>query len=90
MSFRLGYYSEKKDKKVGLSSGTAAKKAGLTWGYGANIPVQKLTENRIPFDVEVNFITANLIDELNPQISHPPVFSDDQFLFAVGINIKMM
>lgn len=87
--FRIGYYSEKRAGNGEDSIGTAPRKSGMTWGYGALIPLRRLTEGKVPFDAEVNFVTGNLMDELNPNISHPSVFSDDQFLFGVGINLKM-
>lgn len=87
--FRLGYYSEKRGGDGEISSGTDPRKSGITWGYGALIPLRRLTDSKVPFDAEINFVTGNLMDELNPNISHPSVFNDDQFLFGVGINLKM-
>jgi hypothetical protein len=88
LSFRFGYYSKKLLVGEG-TSGTRARRSGLTWGYGADIPLDLLGLKNSPFDLEINFITGNLMDELNDQVTHPSVFSDDKFLFAMGINLKM-
>ena len=87
--FRLGYYTEKRAEGDGRTLGTAPRKSGITWGYGALIPLRKLTDGKVPFDAEINLVTGNLMDELNPNVSQPSVFDDDQFLFGVGINLKM-
>lgn len=93
LALRIGYYSEKRgvDVDPGNIAMTTDRKKGLTWGFGANIPLQRLTGGKIPLDLEANFVTSRMMNELEDRYEGnriPSVFSDKRFLFCGGLNIR--
>lgn len=92
LAFRIGYYNESRGTDVdeGERAMTSSSKRGFTWGFGANIPVQRLTGGKIPIDVEANFVTSKMMHELEDRYETlvPKVFGDNRFLFCGGLNIR--
>ncbi len=92
LALRIGYYSEYRGTDVdpGQISITNNRKQGFTWGFSANIPLQRLTEGKVPVDVEANFITSRMMNELDNRYENriPSVFGDKRFLFCAGVNIR--
>jgi hypothetical protein len=91
IAFRIGYYTEDREDKSsdpGDIVVTTNNKSGFTWGFGANIPVQRLTKGKIPVDVEANFVTSKMMNELNEKYYLPSEFKDKRFQFCAGLNIR--
>ncbi|TBN03904.1 hypothetical protein EYD45_07730 [Hyunsoonleella flava] len=92
LALRLGYYNETRptgDKPDGGFWATGRKK-GLTWGFGVNLPVNRLTNGKLPFNSEVNFVTSRILDDYADNFTPPSYFTDRTFLFSVGINLKFV
>ncbi len=92
IALRLGYYREKRpvgdDKREGIWA--TGHKKGLTWGFGVNLPLNKLTNGSIPFNSEVNFVTSKILDNYSENYTPPSYFTDRTFLFSMGINLKFV
>lgn len=92
LSLRMGYYGESRSDSgsPGDIVVTNARKHGFTWGFGANIPLQRLTDGKVPVDVEANFVTSRMMNELDNRYENniPSVFGDKRFLFCAGLNIR--
>lgn len=92
LALRIGYYTEDRgiDVDPGERAMTSDRKQGFTWGFGANIPLQRLTAGKIPLDVEANFVTSRMMNELEDRYESlvPSVFGDKRLLFCAGLNIR--
>lgn len=92
IAFRLGYYREKRpvgdDKYEGIWA--TGHKKGITWGFGANLPLYRLTNGSIPFNSEINFVTSKILDTYADNYTPPSYFTDRTFLFSIGINLKFI
>lgn len=90
LAMRVGYFSE-----TGPSGNTnegnlwvTGNRSGFTWGYGTLIPTHQLTEGKMPFDLEVNIITAKQLSSLNTDnYTHQNIFTDNTFQFSFGVNL---
>lgn len=91
LALRLGYYTEKRadsDDDPGILA-TTDNKSGFTWGFGGNIPLQRLTGGKVPFDIEANFVTSKMMNELHDdRYNLPGGFRDKRFQFCAGLNIR--
>jgi len=91
IAFRLGYYFEKRpqqEKEDGGFWGTT-NKAGLTFGYGVKVPVNELTGDKVPFDVDIDMVTFKVLNELNTKnYTQPAYFQGNNFLFAFGLKLR--
>jgi hypothetical protein len=92
IAFRLGYYFEKRPTEFYEGTHWVTKnKQGLTFGYGVKVPVNKMTQNRIPFNVDVDLVTFKVLNELNTKnYTHPEIFKKNKFLFAFGLKLKWL
>ncbi|GGD18719.1 hypothetical protein GCM10011368_20800 [Hyunsoonleella pacifica] len=94
LAFRLGYYFENRPasgpKEVGEGAWVTDNKRGLTWGFGANLPLNAWTKGKLPFNSEVNFVTSKVLNEYGNSFTVPQYFLDRSFLFSVGINLKFV
>jgi hypothetical protein len=92
IALRLGYYREKRPIGNDKSSGIWAtdQKKGLTWGFGVNLPLNRLTNGKLPFNSEINFVTSKILDKYADNYTPPAYFTDRTFLFSVGINLKFV
>ena len=90
IAFRLGYYFEKRPNEFWQGNHwVTTNKQGLTFGYGVKVPVNKLTQNKVPFDVDVDLVTFKVLNELNKKnYTHPEIFTSNNFLFAFGLKLK--
>lgn len=91
VAFRLGYYFEKRPEgfEDDGSFWATTNKKGLTFGYGVKIPVNELTDDKIPFDVDVDIVTFKVLNELNTEnYTHPEYFRNNNFLFAFGLKLR--
>lgn len=92
IALRLGYYREKRpvgDDKLSGFWATGHKK-GLTWGFGINLPLNRLTNGSLPFNSEVNFVTSKILDTYADNYTPPAYFTDRTFLFSIGVNLKFV
>ena len=90
IALRMGYYFENRpsgNKEDGGYWVTNDKK-GFTWGFGVNVPWNRLSNGNIPFNAEINFVTSRLLNEYDKNITVPSYFTDRNFLFSVGVNLK--
>lgn len=90
ISLRLGFYNEKGPSGIQEDGDiwVTGNRKGFTWGYGAKIPTHELTQKKLPFDVEVNFVTSSLVSALDNEIyTHPRFFTDNNFQFCFGLNL---
>jgi hypothetical protein len=90
VAFRLGYFTEKGPSGSQEDGGlwVTGNRSGFTWGYGTLIPTYQLTEGKMPFDIEVDFITGKQLSSLNEEIyTHPNVFTENTFQFSFGLNL---
>ena len=90
IAVRMGYFTEKGPTGIDDDGDiwVTGNRAGFSWGYGTLIPANQLTDGKMPFDIEVNFVTGKKITSLNEKIySHPGIFADDTFQFAFGLNL---
>lgn len=93
IALRLGYYFEKRPKMQKYDGGfwATTDKKGLTFGYGVKLPVNKLTDNKIPLDADLDFVTFRVLNELNTKnYTHHSVFRDNNFLFAFGLKLRLV
>lgn len=93
IAFRLGYYFEKRPEGQEDNEGgdfwVTKNKAGLTFGYGVKVPLNELTDDKIPFDVDVDMVTFRVLNELNTKnYTHPAVFTGNNFLFSFGLKLR--
>jgi len=90
IAFRLGYYFEKRPNEFWEGNHwVTTNKQGLTFGYGVKVPVNKITQNKVPFDVDVDLVTFKVLNELNKKnYTHPEIFTSNNFLFAFGLKLK--
>jgi len=90
--FRMGYYNEQRPSGQEPGEGTwlTDNKRGFTWGYGALIPTHDISKGSLPFNTEVNFVTSSLLNVYSDNITVPSYFTDDNFLFAFGLNLKFV
>ncbi len=92
IALRLGYYREKRpvgdDKLEGIWA--TGHKKGITWGFGVNLPLNRLTNGSLPFNSEINFVTSRILDTYADNYTPPAYFTDRTFLFSVGINLKFV
>ena len=91
IAFRLGYYFEKRPERYEDNEDfwATTNKKGLTFGYGVKLPVKKLTNDKIPFNVDVDMVTFKVLNELNTKnYTPPPIFTGHNFLFALGVKLK--
>lgn len=90
VAFRLGYFTEKgpSGRQEDGELWVTGNRSGFTWGYGTLIPTYQLTEGKMPFDIEVDFITGKQLSSLNEEIyTHPNVFTENTFQFSFGLNL---
>ncbi|MDG1279120.1 MAG: hypothetical protein P8O16_17705 [Algoriphagus sp.] len=90
LAVRLGYFNEKgpSGTKDTGELWVTGNRAGFTWGYGTLIPTNQLTGGKMPFDIQVDFITAKQLSSLNEEIyTHPNVFTENTFQFSFGLNL---
>lgn len=91
LAFRMGYYSETgpSGRQADGDLWVTGNRSGFTWGYGTLVPTNQLTQGKLPFDLEVNFITAKQLSSLNTEIyTHPSIFTDgNTFQFSFGLNL---
>jgi hypothetical protein len=89
LAFRLGYYYETRpgDVDPGQRLVTEDKKRGFTWGLGANLPLQRLTAGKMPFDIEVNIVSQRMMNEVIDERALGDI-KDRRFQFCMGLNIK--
>lgn len=92
IAFRLGYYNETRPTGNTSNGGfwATGRKKGITWGFGANLPLNRLTNGSLPFNTEVNFVTSKILDDYADNFTPPAYFTDRTFLFSVGINLKFI
>ncbi|MFD1616060.1 hypothetical protein [Gelatiniphilus marinus] len=92
IAIRMGYYNEKRPNgpKSGGGTWVTDNKKGFTWGFGAKLPLNRLTNGKLPFNSEVNFVTSKLLNEYGNNYTQPSYFTDRNFLFSVGINLKFV
>lgn len=92
IALRMGYYNEKRPNGTRSSGGAwvTDNKKGFTWGFGAKLPLNRLTNGKLPFNSEVNFVTSKLLNEYGNNFTFPAYFTDRNFLFSVGINLKFV
>ncbi len=92
VALRIGYYNEQRPS--GMEGNGAvwatANKRGFTWGFGTNVPFYKLTNGKVPFNSEINFVTSRLLNEYGDNVRIPSYFTDRNFLFSVGVNLKFV
>ena len=91
IAFRLGYYFEKRPEQFedNDSFWATVNKKGFTFGYGVKLPVNELTDDKIPFDVDVDMVTFRVLNELNTKnYTQPPAFTKHNFLFALGVKLR--
>ena len=91
IAFRLGYYFEKRPQQQNEDGGfwATTNKKGLTFGYGVKVPVNELSHNKIPFDVDVDMVTFKVLNELNTtNYTQPRAFEGHNFLFAFGLKLR--
>ena len=91
IAFRLGYYFEKRPEQFENNDDfwATTNKKGLTFGYGVKVPLNDLTDDKVPFDVDVDLVTFKVLNELNTKnYTQPPAFQSHNFLFAFGIKLK--
>ena len=91
LALRLGYYFEKRPKGFQEDGDfwVTKNKTGLTFGYGVKIPLNELTDKKVPFDVDVDIVTFRVLNELNTEnYTHRPVFTDSKLLFSFGLKLK--
>ncbi len=91
IALRLGYYFEKRPKGFKDDGGfwATSDKKGLTFGYGVKVPLNELTDNKFPFDVDVDMVTFRVLNELNTKnYTHNPIFTDNKFLFSFGLKFR--
>lgn len=94
-AFRMGYYLENRPSEGPKNDGSGSrwvtdKKKGFTWGFGVNLPLNRLSKGKIPFNSEVNFVTSKLLNEYGTRYTLPSYFTDRNFLFSVGVNLKLV
>ncbi|GAB2474333.1 PorV/PorQ family protein [Algoriphagus taiwanensis] len=90
LALRIGYFTEKGPSGTQPDGDiwVTGNRAGFSWGYGTLIPTSSLTDGKLPFDIEVNLVTGKQITSLNEEIyTHPSIFADDTFQFALGLNL---
>lgn len=89
---RMGYYYENRPTGQELGDGTwvTDDKRGFTWGYGVLIPTYDLSNGSLPFNAEVNFVTSSLLNVYRDDFTYPSYFTDNNFLFAFGLNVKFL
>lgn len=91
IALRLGYYFEKRPDGNNEDGDfwVTKNKTGLTFGYGVKIPLNELSDKKVPFDVDVDVVTYRVLNELNTEnYTHRPVFTDSKFLFSFGLKLK--
>ncbi len=92
IALRIGYYREKRpvgdDKDEGIWA--TGHKKGITWGFGVNLPLNRLTNGSLPFNSEINFVTSRILDTYADNYTPPAYFTDRTFLFSVGVNLKFV
>ncbi len=94
LALRFGYYTESrsanKPNNINDIVVTEPRKSGITWGLGANIPVQRLTGGKVPFDIEVNLVTQKMMNEIIDKYSQrfDKDFRDKRFFLSVGLDLK--
>ena len=90
LSLRLGYYTQKGPTGTEDNGDVwvTGNRSGFTWGYGAKIPTHQLTNKKLPFDVEVEFVTSSFMSTINEKIyTSPAVFTENNFQFCFGLNL---
>lgn len=91
IAFRLGYYFEKRPEQYEDNEDfwATTNKQGLTFGYGVKVPVNDLTDDKFPFDVDVDLVTFKVLNELNTKnYTQPKYFQGNNFLFALGVKLR--
>ncbi|SHN33934.1 hypothetical protein SAMN04488057_12218 [Cyclobacterium lianum] len=90
IAIRMGYYFEKRPKDIRSEGGAwvSTDRKGFTWGYGARLPLHQWTEGQVPFNAEVNLVTGSIINELRKDFSHRSPIGENNFLFAMGVNLQ--
>lgn len=91
IALRLGYYFENRPegKKEDGDYWVTTDKKGLTFGYGVKIPLNDLTDKKVPFDVDIDMVTFRVLNELNTKdYTHLPAFTGNNFLFSFGLKLK--
>ncbi|WP_268036528.1 hypothetical protein [Algoriphagus sp. PAP.12] len=90
IALRMGYFTEKgpSGEQEDGDLWVTGNRAGFSWGYGTLIPTYLLSKEKIPFDMEVNFVTGKQITSLNEKIyTHPAIFTENTFQFSFGLNL---
>ncbi len=93
IALRMGYYKEDRPNEGPKGDGSrwvTHDKRGFTWGFGANLPLNRLTNGKIPFNSEINFVTSKLLNEYGSNYTLPSYFTDKNFLFSIGVNLKFV
>ncbi len=91
LALRLGYYFEKRPEGNNEDGDfwVTKNKTGFTFGYGVKIPLNELSDKKVPFDVDVDIVTFRVLNELNTKnYTHRQVFTDNNFLFSFGLKLK--
>ncbi len=91
IAFRLGYYFEKRPEQFEDNDDfwATTNKRGLTFGYGVKVPVNELTDDKIPFDVDIDMVTFKVLNEMNTKnYTQPKYFQGHNFLFAFGLKLR--
>lgn len=91
IAFRLGYYFENRPEQFEENDNfwATTNKKGFTFGYGVKIPLNDLTDEKVPFDVDVDMVTFKVLNELNTKnYTQPKVFTGNDFLFSFGLKLR--
>ncbi|MFB6318423.1 hypothetical protein [Saccharicrinis sp. FJH54] len=89
-ALRLGYFYETRPDQGPADGGgywMTDDKRGLTFGYGFKVPVYELTKQKVPFNADIDFVTYRVLNELGTTVTVPSVFSENNFLFSLGIKL---
>lgn len=90
LAFRLGYYHETRPEGSNRNEivVTDPKKRGITWGLGANLPVQRLSGGKIPVDIELNLVTQRMMNEMKDEYTAGSDLRDKRFQFCLQLDVK--
>lgn len=93
VSLRLGYFTETRGTDVDPDeiAVTKDRRKAFTWGLGFILPTNKWSDNKIPFEINLDVLAKGLpdfLDETRTQRIHPD-FTDDKLQLSVGLQLNL-